>query len=205
MLHTLIDLENFTLHAAIDDIGLLKDFYFEDANWLIQYFRIALGSKSSDRSVIVSPNAVTKMNREEKTLSVNISLAQIKSSPDADTYQPISNNQLLSCKTIIGYEILASDGHIGHVKEMLIDEETWQIRYLVIDTSQWWFGKHVILAPPWIEKCKWNENQIIVNLTRQQIKDSPFYDPTLPVNRQFEEKLHLHYSRGGYWESQGKK
>ncbi|RYE39370.1 MAG: PRC-barrel domain containing protein, partial [Sphingobacteriales bacterium] len=140
MLYAISDLEDFTLHAAIDNIGLVKDFYFEDSNWVIKYFRIELDSRSSGSSVLISPDAVNKMNREEKTLSVNISLAQIKSSRDADTYQPICNNQLISCKTIMGFEILASDGHIGHVQEILIDEETWQIRYLVVDTSKWWFG-----------------------------------------------------------------
>ena len=34
-----------------------------------------------------------------------------------------------------GVHILATDGEIGHVDDVLIDERTWSVRYLVVDTS----------------------------------------------------------------------
>ncbi|MEO7782012.1 MAG: hypothetical protein ABIR84_09330 [Candidatus Nitrotoga sp.] len=43
--------------------------------------------------------------------------------------------RLRSCKTIIGYHIEATDGDIGHVQGLLVDAETWAIRYMIADTS----------------------------------------------------------------------
>src|SRR6185312_9990521 len=59
---------------------------------------------------------------------------------------------LRSCREVMGYHIEASDGDIGHVENLLIDEETWAIRYLIADTSNWWLGHQVLIAPQWIRK-----------------------------------------------------
>jgi hypothetical protein len=47
---------------------------------------------------------------------------------------------LRSAAAVTGYDVHASDGDIGHVSGMLIDDATWAVRYLVVDTSNWWVG-----------------------------------------------------------------
>ena len=77
---------------------------------------------------------------------------------------------------LTGYSVEATDGGIGHVQGMLVDEDSWAIRYLVVDTSNWWFGHQVLIAPRWIQSVSWSEGTVSVNLTRQTVKDSPPYD-----------------------------
>ena len=60
------------------------------------------------------------------------------------------DTHLRSCNAVVGYHLHATDGDIGHVASYLIDEETWAIRYLVVDTSNWWMGHKVLIAPEWI-------------------------------------------------------
>lgn len=55
--------------------------------------------------------------------------------------------RLHSCNAVIGYHIHASDGDIGHLQGMLIEGNTWAIRYIVINTSNWWLGHQVVVAP----------------------------------------------------------
>ena len=50
---------------------------------------------------------------------------------------------------------MASDGDIGHVDGYLVDERSWAIRYLIIDTSNWWSGHRALIAPEWIESVNW--------------------------------------------------
>ena len=57
---------------------------------------------------------------------------------------------LRSARAMIRYHIHATDGEIGHVDGMIVDDETWTIRYLVVNTSDWWLGHQVLVAPPWI-------------------------------------------------------
>lgn len=106
---------------------------------------------------------------------------------------------LRSCQTVMRYNVHASDGDIGHVHGMLVDDETWSIRYLVVNTSNWWLGHKVLVAPQWIGSVSWLEATVSVDLTRQAVKDSPPYMHTAALDRQQETGLYAHYGRRSYW------
>ena len=106
---------------------------------------------------------------------------------------------LRSCKAVIGYHIHATDGDIGHVEGLLIDEETWAIRYIVVNTSNWWVGHKVLIAPQWIKDMSWSDQSVSVDLARVSIKGAPPYDSTAELNRELESGLYAHYGRLGYW------
>jgi hypothetical protein len=106
---------------------------------------------------------------------------------------------LRSTNAVQGYNIQALDGEIGHVEDFLIDGETWAIRYLVVDTRNWWPGKKVLVSPQWIESVDWSESKVIVNLSREAIKNSPEYTEESLLTREYETGLYQHYKREGYW------
>jgi len=64
------------------------------------------------------------------------------------------------------------DGEIGHIDDFIIDDETWAIQYLVVDTRNWWPGKKVLISSKWIEEVSWDESKVFLNLTRARIKQS---------------------------------
>ncbi len=106
---------------------------------------------------------------------------------------------LRSTNAVSGYHVQASDGEIGNVEDFLVDDETWAIRYLVINTRNWWPGKKVLVSPKWIERVSWDESKVFINLTREVIKQSPEYWEESLLTRDYEIKLHHHYDRPGYW------
>ena len=106
---------------------------------------------------------------------------------------------LRSTHDVSGHHIQAADGEIGHVDDFIIDDETWAIRYLVIDTRNWWPGKKVLISPQWIERVSWSESKVFVNLLRETIKRSPEYSEESLLTRDYETGLHGHYNRKGYW------
>jgi uncharacterized protein YrrD len=109
------------------------------------------------------------------------------------------DSHLRSTNEVGGYHIQAKDGEIGHVEDFIIDDETWAIRYLVIDTKNWWKGKKVLGSPRWIEQVSWDESKVFVNLSREAIKQAPEYTEESLLTRDYETKLHRHYNRQGYW------
>jgi hypothetical protein len=106
---------------------------------------------------------------------------------------------LRSTHAVSGYHIQAADGEIGHVEDFVIDDETWAIRYLIVDTHNWWPGKKVLVSPQWIERVSWDENKVFVNVSRETIKQAPEYDDSRPITRDYETILHQHHHREGYW------
>jgi sporulation protein YlmC with PRC-barrel domain len=114
---------------------------------------------------------------------------------DEETADP----HLRSCHAVTGYHIHASDGDIGHVSDMLIDDETWAVRYLIVDTSNWWLGHKMLVSPQWIDGVNWADRTVSVKLTRQAVEDAPAYDSDTKLARVDEARLYEHYGRSGYW------
>ena len=105
---------------------------------------------------------------------------------------------LRSCRAIERYHVHATDGDIGHVESVLVDDEAWAIRYLVVNTSDWWLGHQMLVAPPWIADINWLDATVSVDLTRQAVKHAPTYDGKALPSREQERGLFDHYSRFGH-------
>lgn len=110
------------------------------------------------------------------------------------------NPHLRSVNEVTGYHIEARDGEIGHVETFVMDDETWTLRYMVVDTRNWLPGKKVLVSPEWIDKVSWPNRKVRVDLRREAIKESPAFDPDMPVNREVEARLYDYYGRPRYWE-----
>ena len=113
--------------------------------------------------------------------------------------QTNEDQHLRSCEAVKGYHIHATDGDIGHVDGFLVDEQTWAIQYLIVNTSNWWLGHQVLIAPAWFEDVSWVYSKVTTSLTRQDVKNAPAYDSHLALNRSDEEGIYRHYQRQGYW------
>ena len=110
-------------------------------------------------------------------------------------------SRLRSVSEIEGYHIEAADGDIGHLKDLIVDDSTWQIQYLVVNAGNWLFQRMVLI--PWIalESISWADRSVRVSISRTEIKNSPEYNPTLPIARDYELALHDHYHRQPYWQA----
>jgi hypothetical protein len=84
------------------------------------------------------------------------------------TATPDTSNQLE------GFQVEAADGHIGKV-----DEATERVgrSSIVVDTGPWIFGKKVVIPAGAIERIDMENRKVHVNLTKEQIKNAPEYDP----------------------------
>ncbi|MFT5905955.1 MAG: hypothetical protein ACI9E1_001560 [Cryomorphaceae bacterium] len=106
---------------------------------------------------------------------------------------------LRSVNEVSTYHIHAIDGEIGHVEDFIIDDESWTIRYMVVNTRNWWPGKKVLISPAWIERVSWDESEVYLNLTREAIAVAPEYTDEAQMNRDYEVSLYKHYEFKEYW------
>ena len=114
--------------------------------------------------------------------------------------EELEETHLRSFKEVTGYYIEAIDGEVGHAEDFIVDDTSWVFRYMVVDTRNWLPGRKVLIAPHWIEAVTWVENHVKVDLTVAAVKNSPEYDPSQPVNREYEVLLYDYYGRPKYWE-----
>jgi len=228
-----------TLHGRDDNLGNVKDLYFDDAGWTVRYLVVDTGLWLSGRKVLLSPEDVQVADWTTQTGTVPHSRQEIKESPPIGEHQPVSRQKeleltsyfrwptywqeqvtspqmqalgrtkagettaeepaLRSAREVLSYHIEAKDGEVGHVEDMIVDDQSWMIRYIAIDTRNWLPGRKVLISPMWAEAVRWSDKAVHVDLTRDTIKDSPQFDPSAPINRQYEQRLYDYYGRQRYW------
>lgn len=106
---------------------------------------------------------------------------------------------LRSAYAVMGYTILSKDGEMGYVEDLVLEASTSIIRYLVIDTKKWWPGRRVLISPNWVVSIGAEAKKVRIDLTQAEIKASPAWDPSQPIERDYEAALHEHYGQGAYW------
>lgn len=106
---------------------------------------------------------------------------------------------LRSMNEIQGYQIEAIDGDIGNVVEFYFDDQTWTVRYMVVETGPWILGRKVLISPIALLEPVWSSRKMPVMLTRKQVKESPDIKIDEPVSLQDEIVLRKYYEWPNYW------
>ncbi len=117
----------------------------------------------------------------------------------AATQEASADSHLRSTNEVMGYGIEAVDGDLGHVKDFIVDPDTWNIRYLEVSTRDWWPGKEVLISPEWIDSVSWADSSVRIGLPRESIKNAPEYLDEKPMTHEYENDLRDYYNRLPNW------
>lgn len=93
MLHSVRRLRDFTLRATDGEIGAVRDFYFDDARWVVRYLVADTGGWLTGRDVLISPRALGEPDETNGVLPVALMKEQIEQSPDIATDKPIDRQK----------------------------------------------------------------------------------------------------------------
>jgi uncharacterized protein YrrD len=158
----------------------LYDYYGWDPSWSGPYLGGITGAMTSP--MMAPPYLGFRMRAEPR--------AEVAESQGGDPH-------LRSVVEVIGYHIHAVDGEIGHVEDFMFDNKDWRLHYLIVDTSNWWFGKRVLIAPNAVTGIDWSVKQVQLDVPREKVKASPPWDPLVAFNETYETHLHRHYGWPG--------
>jgi uncharacterized protein YrrD len=173
MLHLAQKVAGVTVSGTDGDIGTVEDFYFEEAGWNVRYLLVDTGSWFDGKRVLLSPNVV-QGPWGRTGVHVNMSRDDVRNSPALnETTEEATDAHLDSVKKTSGYHIHARNGEIGHVDDFLIGQDSWRIRYLLVDTSNWIGGRSVIVSSETVERVDKTDNQIFVAADRDTIANAP--------------------------------
>lgn len=107
---------------------------------------------------------------------------------------------LTNTKHLKGFVIRSKDGELGTVEQFYFDDETWAIRYLVVETGGWLGGRQVLVSPISIIRADWESRRLDVALTKNQVENCPDIDTHKPVSRQHEAAYFGYYGYPYYWD-----
>jgi hypothetical protein len=110
-----------------------------------------------------------------------------------DAHANEGNPHLRSVAAVTGHHVHAADGEIGHVEDLLLDDAGWCIRYIKVDTRNWWPGERVLISPRSVREIDWADKLVHLDVNRQMVKDSPTYNPSITVDGAYDEKFLTYY------------
>ena len=221
MLQSIKQLYGNKLAALDGDIGHVKDFYFDDENWVVRYLVADTGSWLTGRLVLLTPHAFGKLDQDEKTLHIKLHKKKIQDSPSIESHKPVSrqyetdyysyygwptywdgsamwgiggypivlppskkemeiqkkyhhrdDKHLRSMQAVTGYHIQSVDGEIGHVNSFLVDDKSWAIHELVIETGHWYSGKEILIPTSKVKRISYEESKVFASLTKADIQQT---------------------------------
>jgi len=242
MLRSINRLRGHLVDAQDGHIGSVRNFYFDDLTWEVQYVVVDTGKWLEDRRVLVPRAQFGAPDWAGRRFPVSLTKAEVEGCPPMSAHEPVSRQMeaelvrhlgieaywtrlpggvlpiavsplvtkmsaadeladpdLRSCDEVHGYHIQGSDGEIGHVADFLVDDESWVVRYLVVDTRNWLPGRRVVVGVGWLSDIDWPDARVHVEMTRAEIEASPRYEPTETVGGDYIEQLMEHYGGVARW------
>ena len=211
------------MKASDGDVGTVSDVYFDDGSWTIRYLVLKTDDWLSGRKVLIAPVAMMPDTGMIEVLRVNLTMEQIRHSPDIDADKPVSRQQeielyghyswkgywesgfyaqgvgeikevsdiprnikhlspvdlhLRATSYVTGFHVHGTDGEIGHICNFVIDDRTWKVLNLVVDTSHFPNGKKVLVAVDHVLQMEWNDSDIYLNKTKADIEKSAVFEPS---------------------------
>ena len=169
MLHKVRDLQGDAIHAEDGEVGSVDDLYFDDQGWDVHYLVVNARRLVPGRKYLVSPVSIDReRTQSEGDIRVELTREQIARCPPA-----ARASHLRSSSEVIGYGIEARDGTIGKVADLVVDDETWAITDVLVDSRPWLPGRLLLVSPEVIERIDWPEKKVHLRLARQDILRAP--------------------------------
>jgi hypothetical protein len=179
---------------------------FKDVDWKARTYPVNLTKEMVRKSPAIDTGKLISRYKEEEIVQYygwqeywNVRtlerrpMAGTQAGHEVAVAVPPQTPVLRNTREVFGYAVRATDGELGTVSGFIVDDVCWQVRYAVIDTGTWMPGKRVLVAPERIASINWEEADISLNLTREQIKEAPEYDPRQIIDQTYEDKLCRYY------------
>jgi sporulation protein YlmC with PRC-barrel domain len=170
MLHKVRDLQGDAILAEDGEVGSVDDLYFDDEGWDVRYLVVNTRRWIPGRKILVSPIAIDRERPlADGDIRVELTRAQIARCPTVAA----GGANLRSSVEVIGCGIEARDGAIGSVADLVIDDQTWEITDVLVDSREWLPGRLILISPGVIERIDWPEKKVHLRLARQDILQAP--------------------------------
>lgn len=191
MLNRIKALMGGRLAATDGDIGQVDAVFFDDRKWAVRYFVVNTGGGLTGRKVLISPDAVDRDHSSEAAVAVMLTCDEVARSPGADSDMPqerrfeeaaarynegienakdlksaereAARSHLRSSDEVLGYAVQGTNGLIGHVDDLLVDDATWRITGLLVDAGERQPGCKIPVAPKSVRAIDWLTREVRVD------------------------------------------
>jgi hypothetical protein len=107
----------------------------------------------------------------------------------------LKGSNLQSARAVTSYQFQAQDGKLGSIEDFIVNDDTWGIYYLVVDTGHWCPGQKVLVSPFSISEISRTKAKVLVNLNWETIQNGPRYECSRGLGQEYKHKPYQHQAR----------
>lgn len=163
------DLKGMGVAGSGEPVGQVRDVWFDDRDWSVPYLRLATAQMNPvGHRALVSVSRIVEGSMEERSLRLPYTREQVEALPAPDDAMALH-----SAADLVGFPIHATDGDLGEVEDLVVDETRWKITGIVVDTGKWLPGRKVVVPVDAVRAIDWENKKVDVNVTREALEHAP--------------------------------
>jgi hypothetical protein len=182
MLRSASRILGYRLNAEDGEVGRCVDFLLERSTWVVRSIVVDPGPRLEQRlgrrRVLVSPLRLRKSDWTSRRWVLDGTREQVATNAESEP-------ALQSLRQLIGFGLDDAEGNVGHIEDLILDDDDWQCSYLVVNGEIRLSGRKTLVPTDWLGQLHVEEHRIEAPVPRARIHAAPEYRPDAPV-------YHLH-------------
>lgn len=159
------------LCANDGEAGTVRTFLLDPATWEATAVVVQTGVWPGRRIVAVDAAHLGRFDWAwtAGALRVDLTRAEVDAAPAFDEGQPAER---VRADDVAACSVAGTDGDVGRVKDLLIDDVAWAVRFVQVETR----GRAVLVPATWIERLDRNGWVLRLSVVGDQVFASPAWD-----------------------------
>ena len=182
MLRSTSRILGYRLAADDGEVGRCVDFLLEQPTWIVRYVLVETGPRLEGGLVLVSPLRLRKSDWASRRWALDGTREQVET-------EPASASSLQSLKQLIGFGLDDAEGNVGYIEDLIVDDDSWHCRYLVVNGEIQLSGRRTLVPTEWLGRVHAEEHRLEAPVPRARIEGEPEYRPEAP-HYQLHNRLH---------------
>ena len=166
-----------TLLACDGEIGTISDLLFDEESWSIARLLVLPGSRTFGRELLVDWCHLQGARPGTSVLPIALVRDQLYTSTEGCSFDDEKPTRLRSFCAARARDVRGRDNSLGHIDDLIVETRTGEVQFVVIGTTGWWPEREILLTPGWFPPTAWTGRTVELDLTRDQARAAPEYDP----------------------------
>lgn len=175
MLRSASRILGYRLSARDGQIGRCVDLLLEPHTWLVRYVVVDAGARVPGGRVLLSLASLRKLEWTSRRWVLDGTRAELESDPG-------SAPALQSLEQLLGFGLDDSEGYVGYVEDLIVDDDSWHCRHLLINGELRLSGRRVLVPTEWLGELHPDEHRIEALVPRSRIASAAELQPGAPLS-----------------------
>jgi hypothetical protein len=174
MLRSASRILGYRLSAEDGEIGRCVDFLLEPHTWIVRYVLVDAAPRADERRVLVSPFRLRKTEWASRRWVVDGTRDQVETELEGAP-------SLQSLKQLIGFGLDDAEGNVGHIEDLIVDDDSWHCPHLVVNGEIRLGGRKTLVPTEWLGSVQLAEHRVEAQVARARIESLAEFNPDAPV------------------------